>query len=402
MTKRLLGDTQQAAEILRQGGLSAVPTETVYGLCGNGLDAQAVEQIYEVKGRPAVKPLSLMVPSPESIDRYCRDVPPAAYALAERFWPGPLTLVLPARTELIPDIVRAGGDTIGLRCPDHPLTLKLLRSIDFPLAGPSANPSGAPSPRSAEDVLGFFDGKIDAVLDGGSCSVGVESTILDLSRTPYRILRQGALPEAELWDALRGTLTVIGFTGGTGCGKTTALKVFETYGALVLDCDTIYHKLTREDEGLRNALQARFGDVFPDGDLDRKKLGAIVFGDDKALQDLNEITHRFVLRAIEKQLTDWAVQGGTVAAIDAIALLESGLADRCKAVVGVTADTETRVRRIMARDGISEDYARLRISAQKPNSFFEQHCTHILRNDYEDPASFQQACKSLFDEILGG
>jgi len=217
MTERLTANTARAAELLRQGGLAAVPTETVYGLCANGLDANAVLRIYEVKGRPAVKPLSLMVASPEDIDRFCRDVPKAAYALAERFWPGPLTLVLPARTELVPDIVRAGGPRIGLRCPDHPLTLGLLRRCGFPLAGPSANPSDAPPPRSAGEVLAFFDGKIDAVLDGGPCSVGVESSILDMSRTPYCILRQGALPENELRTALRNTLTVIGITGGTGC-----------------------------------------------------------------------------------------------------------------------------------------------------------------------------------------
>ena len=118
--------TETAGEILRKGGLVAVPTETVYGLAANGMDASAVERLYEVKGRPAVKPLSLMVSSAEDLPRYASTVPAAARTLAERFWPGPLTLVLQAKEE-IPIVVRAGGSTIGLRCPDHPLTLRALR-----------------------------------------------------------------------------------------------------------------------------------------------------------------------------------------------------------------------------------------------------------------------------------
>ena len=115
----------QAADILRRGGLLAIPTETVYGLAGNGLDPAAVAQIYEIKGRPAVKPLSLMVHDASAMARYCADVPPAAYTLAEAFWPGPLTIVLRAQ-DCVPEIVHAGGQTVGLRCPDHPLTLELL------------------------------------------------------------------------------------------------------------------------------------------------------------------------------------------------------------------------------------------------------------------------------------
>ena len=137
-TRLLTNELDEAAAILRQGGLVAVPTETVYGLAGNGLDEAAVEKIYEVKGRPAVKPLSLMVPGAEAMDHYCREIPEAARLLAERFWPGPLTIVLKARPE-IPAIVLAGGDTVGLRCPDHPLTLSLLQKAGIPFAAPSAS-----------------------------------------------------------------------------------------------------------------------------------------------------------------------------------------------------------------------------------------------------------------------
>ena len=230
-TKRYISCTDELVGIMRGGGLVAVPTETVYGLAGNGLDEKAVAEIYEVKGRPEVKPLSLMVHDAASMERYCENVPPQAYTLAKKFWPGPLTIVMKAKP-CVPEIVRAGGETVGLRCPDHPLTLELLEKSGVPFAAPSANPSGEPSPKNADSVLKYFDGKIDAVLDGGECGIGCESTLIDLSRTPYRILRQGALPADEIADAFVDSMKIIGITGGTGCGKTTALNELERRGAL--------------------------------------------------------------------------------------------------------------------------------------------------------------------------
>ena len=138
-TRIFTDDFGEAAMIIKNGGLVAVPTETVYGLACNGLDECAVKEIYEVKGRPAVKPLSLMVPDKEAMKKYCEDVPPQAEYLADKFWPGPLTIVLKSRA-VVPDIVRAGGKTVGLRCPDHPMTLKTLRAAGVPFAAPSANP----------------------------------------------------------------------------------------------------------------------------------------------------------------------------------------------------------------------------------------------------------------------
>ncbi|MBQ9732840.1 MAG: threonylcarbamoyl-AMP synthase [Clostridia bacterium] len=221
-TEIITADTSRAAEIVKGGGLLAVPTETVYGLAANGLDGEAVKKIYEVKGRPDVKPLSLMVAGREAMDAYCEDVPAAAYALADAFWPGPLTIIMKSRG-IVPEIVRAGGSTVGLRCPDHPLTLDVLRRSGLPLAAPSANPSGQPSPKTAQKVAEYFDGKIDAILDGGECGIGTESTIIDLSAPEGRILRKGALSEVEINAALTDSITLVGITGGTGCGKTTAL-----------------------------------------------------------------------------------------------------------------------------------------------------------------------------------
>jgi len=195
------GDLSYAVEVIQRGGLVAVPTETVYGLAGNGLDAKAVAKIYDVKGRPAIKPLSLLVPDLSVAETVCTEIPESARLLAEAFWPGPLTIVLPSGGA-VPDIVTAGGDTIGVRCPDHPKTLEFLRLAGVPVAAPSANVSDKPSPKSAEDVLAYFDGKIDCVIDGGVCTLGVESTIVLLTQDNFRILRQGALPEEEITRVL--------------------------------------------------------------------------------------------------------------------------------------------------------------------------------------------------------
>lgn len=397
-TKIFKDDLAPAAELIKAGKLVAVPTETVYGLAGNGLDPEAVEKIYEVKGRPSVKPLSLMVPGPEAMDVYCEDVPQAARALAEKFWPGPLTIIMKAK-KYIPSIVLAGGATVGLRCPEHKMTLELLRLAKVPFAAPSANPSGSESPKTAQKVYEYFNGQIDGIIDGGPCGLGFESTIIDMSRTPYKILRQGALPAEDIEKALMEDMQVIGITGGSGSGKTTALKALESLGALVLDCDNIYHRLLETNPELLEEIDAAFPGVVREGVLRRKALGAMVFNDPKALEKLNSISHRYVDMEIERRLRDFAMEGGRIAAIDAIELFAGGQAKRCTYTVAVLADREKRIERIMARDGISREYAQLRIEAQHPDSYFEQFCDHILRND-GDVEEFQKDCMKLFKEIL--
>ena len=397
-TKRITENTEDAAAIIRAGGLVAVPTETVYGLAGCGLNEQAVRQIYEVKGRPAVKPLSLMVPDESAMERCCEEVPGAAHALARRFWPGPLTIVLKAKRE-IPSIVLAGGRTVGLRCPDHPLTLQLLRECALPLAAPSANPSGAESPKTAEQVLRYFDGKIDAVIDGGPCGIGRESTLIDMSAAPYRILREGALPRETIAAALAEELTLIGITGPSGVGKTTALRELESMGALVLDCDAVYHELLEQDRELLAALDGAFPGTVREGRVDRRALGNIVFADPGKLAELNRITHRFVTRAVDARLRDYAMQGGSLAAVDAVELISSGLSQKCVATVGILAEREKRIERIMRRDGIGREAAEARVDAQKPDSYYETHCSHILLNN-ADADRFSADCRALFKEIL--
>ena len=195
-----------AADILRQGGLVGIPTETVYGLGANALDAEAVNKIFEAKGRPQDNPLIIHIPGPQWLPRYCEDVPPLAYTLARKFWPGPLTMIL-KRKPIVPDATTAGLDTVGVRCPDHQVTLSIIREAGVPVAAPSANTSGRPSCTTAADVMEDMEGKIDAVVDGGPCQVGVESTIIDLTVTPPQLLRPGGLPLESLRDAL-GEVTV--------------------------------------------------------------------------------------------------------------------------------------------------------------------------------------------------
>lgn len=397
-TRIVTKDIKIAAEIIKDDGLVAVPTETVYGLAGNGLDEQAVEKIYDVKGRPSVKPLSLMVPGIEAMDRYCLDVPEQARALAEKYWPGPLTIVLKARPE-IPSIVLAGGTTVGLRCPDHPLTLELLRECALPLAAPSANPSGEESPKDAQKVIGYFDGKIDAVIDGGACGIGLESTIIDMSSTPYKILRKAALSEDDIASTLAGSLKIVGISGGTGCGKTTALLELIAHGALILDCDEIYHELLSSSKELIDELDSNYPGTVKDGILDRKALGAVVFNDSAALEKLNKITHKHVSIEVHRRLKKFAMDGGRIAAIDAIELFSSGLDKICFTTVAVVADKERRIERIMKRDNISHEYAEMRVNAQHPASYFEERCEHILYNN-ADMEQYQEDCRQLFKEIL--
>lgn len=195
------GDAQQAADILRAGGLVGIPTETVYGLGANGLNPQAVARIFQAKGRPQDNPLILHIPEATWLARYCQNIPDAAYKLAQAFWPGPMTMILP-RKPIVPDVVTAGLDTVGMRCPAHALCRKIIRLADVPVAAPSGNTSGRPSPTTAQHMLEDMAGKIEAIADGGPCAVGVESTIIDLTCQPPRLLRPGGITLEQLREVL--------------------------------------------------------------------------------------------------------------------------------------------------------------------------------------------------------
>lgn len=519
---------RDAAAILRRGGLLGIPTETVYGLGADALNEDAVSRIFLAKGRPQDNPLIIHVPDASWLERYCRDVPPAAYQLAERFWPGPLTMILPRR-DIVPLQTTGGLETVGVRCPNHPVTLAIIEAAGVPIAAPSGNTSGRPSPTTAAHMIEDMDGRIDGIVDGGPCTVGVESTIIDLTVTPPRLLRPGGLPLESLrqvlgevavdkavtgllaagerprapgmkyrhyaphapvtvvtgepersarriqgllsdtagvicfdeyaplfpghiihklgpaadksaqarhvFDALRtfdGTDVteifaqcpddgglglavanrlkkaagfhlidadrplIVGLTGGTGAGKTSALAALEDLGGTVLDCDAVYHQMLRTDPALREAITAAFGPVFcPDGSLDRQKLGTLVFSDHAALDRLNAIVYEYLPPELLRR-----AQGHTLVGLDAISLMESGLGRLCACTVAVLAPAEDRVRRIMARDGISEDYARLRISAQPSDAFYRERCSHILENNCATPAQFRDQARIFFRSML--
>ncbi len=501
---------QIAADLICRGELVAIPTETVYGLGANGLDEAAVAKIFEAKGRPQDNPLILHVAEPADMEKFCHSIPQAAWRLAEKFWPGPLTMVLPAR-ETVPSRTTAGLSTVAVRCPDCEVTREIIRLAGVPVAAPSANISGKPSTTTAEHVRHDHDGRIAAIVDGGPCRVGVESTIIDLSEETPRLLRPGGItPEqlhsvlgdvmidkavtasvekdavvkapgmkyrhyapdcrvlivdgdlpaaagyirdhwqpgnrvlcfeeelpvfadfaplaygqqkdtdtllAGLFAALRqlddpaiGTVfarcptgsgkalavqnrlekaagfcrvnprekhMVIGITGGTGSGKTTLLETVKNVGGRVIDCDAVYHRLLQYDPTLLQSIEDRFPGTVENGLLNRKKLGGIVFSDEKALQDLNAITHY----AVKQEVLRLIPPIPALAAIDAIGLFEGGLAELCDVTVAVTAPLKDRIRRLTERDGITEEYVKNRISAQHSDDWFREKCDHVLEND---------------------
>ena len=528
MKTRVLSDNiEAAAEVIKNGGLVAVPTETVYGLGADALNEDAVRRIFEAKGRPQDNPLIIHVPNDIAwIDRYCRDVPEIAYRLAEKFWPGPLTMILPRR-EIVPLRTTGGLETVGIRCPDHPATQAIIAAAGVPIAAPSGNLSGRPSPTNAADMKEDMDGKIDGIVDGGACSVGVESTIVDLTVIPPRLLRPGGLPLEELeavlgevtvdkavreklaegekakapgmkyrhyapkapvtvvlgapmrsagyiashltektgvicfdeyaplfaghivhrlgaaadkktqaqqvFDALRnfdntdvteiyaqcpdeqglglaignrlkkaagfhtvdvGQPLIVGITGPTGAGKTSALNAVRKLGGAVLDCDAIYHEQLKTDAKLRQALIHAFGEVFDENGLNRQMLGKIVFGNPAELERLNGIIYEFLPRELERRITAYGM--APIIAVDAINLIESGLDKLCKHTIGVLAPKEDRVKRIMVRDNISEEYARLRVEAQKDDSFYRENCTDILVNDAGTLSAFEEVAYATF------
>ena len=532
-------DLALAADIIKNGGLVAIPTETVYGLGANGLDPAAVEKIFLAKGRPQDNPLILHIASADALPLYCREIPDTARALADRFWPGPLTMVLPV-ADVVPKVTVAGNDTVAIRCPANDAAREIIRLAGVPIAAPSANRSGKPSTTSAAHVLHDMDGRIDAVVDGGASRVGVESTIIDLTETPPRLLRPGGVtpeqlrevlgeitvdkavvaqisddtvvrapgmkykhyaPSAEvvivagaredaaayirrafqpgnavlcfaeelplyaglnalaygreaapetlsagLFDALRqldrpeitriyarcpegggiawavqnrlrksagfhivnsseraeekpaalAACRIIGVTGPSGAGKTTALKVLRELGATVFDCDAIYHELLKNDPALTAEIEAAFPGTVADGVLDRKALGARVFSDSAALQRLNAVTHPRVKRELLRRMERSEAR---FFAIDAIGLFEGGLAELCDLTVAVVAPEEARLQRLTARDGISGQAARARINAQKSAAEFEALCDVTLHNDGTE-AEFAENCRNCFRSYI--
>ncbi len=199
-------DIKKAKELLEKGELVAIPTETVYGLAANALNVDAVARIFSAKNRPEFDPLIVHIPCIGKAGLYARDIPGKAKKLADVFWPGPLTLVL-ERQPVIPDLVTAGLSTVGIRSPNHPLTRALLEQLDFPLAAPSANPFGYISPTTAQHVQNQLGDKIRYILDGGACTIGIESTIVGFNNDDAVVLRTGGLKIEDI-EAIIGKVTL--------------------------------------------------------------------------------------------------------------------------------------------------------------------------------------------------
>src|SRR5882757_6833333 len=197
-------DIEKARQLLESGALVAIPTETVYGLAGNALEASAVSKIFEVKDRPDFDPLIVHVSSLGRAREYVTEIPQQAHQLVESFWPGPLTLLL-TKTRLIPDIVTAGLDRVGVRCPDHPVTRVLLEQLPFPLAAPSANPFGYVSPTTPQHVQDQLGEKIPYILDGGPCAIGIESTVVGWENGMSMIYRMGGVSVEQI-EAVIGSV----------------------------------------------------------------------------------------------------------------------------------------------------------------------------------------------------
>lgn len=207
---------KRAVEVLAKGGLVAFPTETVYGLGASTKNMKAMKRLFEVKKRPQDKPFSLLIPSIYNIDNFATDVLPFAYRLADKFWPGPLTLVLKAKS----------SPTVGLRMPKAPVALEIINSFDFPIACPSANLSGKRSPLSAEDVLEELEGKIELILDGGRVELGRPSTVVDATDLPIKILRKGFIDEGLIQEVASKKRIIFVCTGNS-CRSVMAKALFE-------------------------------------------------------------------------------------------------------------------------------------------------------------------------------
>lgn len=197
---------EEAGQILQQGGLVAIPTETVYGLAADARNGTAVVKIFQAKGRPPDNPLIVHIGERSQLNSLVREIPEQASLLMDHFWPGPLTMILPKSAQ-IPNEVSAGLDTVAIRFPKHPVAQAVIQAAGTPLAAPSANTSGQPSPTTAQHVLEDLSGKIDAVLDGGACQVGIESTVIDMTVYPPKLLRPGAVTWEQLQQVL-GTVEI--------------------------------------------------------------------------------------------------------------------------------------------------------------------------------------------------
>lgn len=504
-------DLITAAEILKSGGLVAIPTETVYGLAANALDGNAVSKIFAAKGRPVDNPLIVHISSLSEWEPLVEHIPEKAKILAEKFWPGPLTIILP-KSDIIPKATSGGLSTVGVRMPSHPVARKIIELSGCPLAAPSANSSGLPSPTVARHVIKDMAGRIDAVVDGGECDFGIESTVISLASDPPRLFRPGGItveqieaaigkieidpavlngvsenekplspgmkykhysPKAEIFIVsgslqdfvlytdlykkdgdmalcfsgeekyvsipclnfgsrdnpkdqahalfysfrcfdelgakrvfvrepssegiglgvynrlLRAAefkrifpMRVYGLTGPTGSGKGFVSELLGKKNYLVIDTDRISHNVTSDGSPAVAGLCSVFGEEIkrPDGSLDRKLLAGKAFSSEESRQKLNAVVHPYITAEILRIIKENDGKGYKAVFLDAPVLFDTELPKYCTKIVTVSADEQTRLKRIINRDRISLKEAGLRVKAQMSDREYREKADIVIRN----------------------
>lgn len=520
----------EAARLLSAGELVAIPTETVYGLAADAMNSNAVSSIYVAKGRPSDNPLIVHIADVKDWEPLVTHIPDNARKLADAHWPGPLTIILPA-SEKVPKVVTGGLTTVAVRLPSHPIAQAVILRSGCPLAAPSANRSGSPSPTNAQHVTEDMEGRIAAILDGGDCNVGVESTVIDLCHTPPRLLRPGGItpemledvlgpieidsavthaleqgavaaspgmkykhyaPQAEitiikgspaayaeyvnqhqgdgvgalcfdedlsnltvpavtygsrndtltqaqqLFDALRQldemgirtvyaacpsitgvglavynrllraaafriecAIHVVGLTGPTGSGKTTVADAWREQGAYIIDTDRLARVVTDPASPCLTKLVEVFSPVIlnEDGTLNRAELAKRAFATPEDTQRLNAVTHPAIVALTQQEIENAAEQGYSVAVVDAPLLYEAKADTLCNTIVAVIASADVRKQRIVARDGLSEQQAIQRMSAQKSDDFYCRDGVTVLDGGTDIP-TLQQAAKTYLAPLF--